>query len=186
MQRRLLDILAATSLLLSAAVVALWVQSYVAPNLLGAIFDEGSYAIRSADGRLEARHCRQWGGPANVRIVWDRRALDQYRDDPRPNLVPPQILPPPASVGNGFGFARANTQVTTVSAATGVLCDLLTVPYWFVTMVCAAPMAGRLAMRKLAANRLRCGHCLACGYDLRATPLQCPECGMRAGHTAAA
>jgi hypothetical protein len=30
---------------------------------------------------------------------------------------------------------------------------------------------------KAARNRMRAGLCLNCGYDLRATPHECPECG---------
>lgn len=57
----------------------------------------------------------------------------------------------------------------------------LVVPYWFLTLVTGAPpacWAARWAARRLSRRRRRLrGLCPACGYDLRATPDRCPECG---------
>ena len=39
----------------------------------------------------------------------------------------------------------------------------------------ALPMAGVVVTRK---RKPKPGICLACGYDLRATPNRCPECGL--------
>lgn len=62
------------------------------------------------------------------------------------------------------------------------------VPYWQLTLPCWMPallfglpplvvfsFRGRRVLRRRQRRRL--GLCLACGYDLRATPARCPECG---------
>lgn len=48
-------------------------------------------------------------------------------------------------------------------------------PHWAAALAAAAPA---LWLRRHDPRR-RPGHCTACGYDLRATPQQCPECGHR-------
>jgi hypothetical protein len=53
----------------------------------------------------------------------------------------------------------------------------INVPYWFLACVAAALPA--VAIRRIRARRriARQGLCPRCGYDLRASPERCPECG---------
>ena len=51
--------------------------------------------------------------------------------------------------------------------------DLAFVPLWFPLAIGLWPVVALLVRRRHPGP----GHCLACGYDLRATPGRCPECG---------
>lgn len=52
----------------------------------------------------------------------------------------------------------------------------VTVPYWGVTAVFTMLPMFMLGWRMRRARRAARGRCVACGYDLRATPSRCPEC----------
>jgi hypothetical protein len=58
-----------------------------------------------------------------------------------------------------------------------------TVPYWMPLSAFGLLPVGRGLRRIVGAIRARRrtmrGHCAGCGYDLRATPGRCPECGKR-------
>jgi hypothetical protein len=51
-----------------------------------------------------------------------------------------------------------------------------TIPGWMLILSVAIPLAValRVAYRR---RQPAAGHCRHCGYDLRATPERCPECG---------
>jgi hypothetical protein len=53
------------------------------------------------------------------------------------------------------------------------LYDVVGVPFWFLSCV-----AGFLAWRLWKGREAVGNVCRQCGYDLRATPERCPECGM--------
>ncbi|HEX4797626.1 MAG TPA: hypothetical protein VH370_27780 [Humisphaera sp.] len=48
-------------------------------------------------------------------------------------------------------------------------------PFWF--GVLPAAWIAAASLRRWKQRRIRPGFCPVCGYDLRATPLRCPECG---------
>lgn len=58
---------------------------------------------------------------------------------------------------------------------------VLRVQHWLLAMICGAwPMTSLFLATRRAIKRRRlmqAGCCKACGYDLRATPQRCPECG---------
>ena len=58
-----------------------------------------------------------------------------------------------------------------------------TVPFWgfLVGLSCVA-----YSLRGARSRGGKRGHCATCGYDLRATPARCPECGSRSAATPAA
>ena len=59
------------------------------------------------------------------------------------------------------------------------------VPYWALFLLTAALPALYLVLWRRGRRRSRTGLCPTCGYDLRATPERCPECGTEVPITAA-
>jgi len=53
------------------------------------------------------------------------------------------------------------------------------VPYWFPAVMGVVPVA-MVVRAERRRGRIAGGACAVCGYDLRATPDRCPECGTRA------
>ena len=81
-----------------------------------------------------------------------------------------------------FGFERTDTAWDMsfgywAAPAWIVRAREYTIPYWSVALLFglapAARLIGILRLRRLTQS----GRCPTCGYDLRATPERCPECG---------
>ncbi|HSU68157.1 MAG TPA: hypothetical protein VLJ39_14865 [Tepidisphaeraceae bacterium] len=53
----------------------------------------------------------------------------------------------------------------------------LSIPLWILLAVFATPSIFELALLARRRRRVNSSLCVACGYDLRASPDRCPECG---------
>ena len=181
MRRRLPNFVTALSLLLCAATLVLWVRSrFVEDLLLWRRVDGARWVVSSPGAVIFGIELANWS-------AWttDSHGLHYERGPASPtaqHLARMLLL----GVGPndkfeywtaaGFGWYRWRPASHASHFAR------LVVPLWAVTVVTAALPAFRVAR---ALRGRRPGVCAACGYDLRATPGRCPECGTAAADPAA-
>ena len=157
MKRRILTFLSALSLLLCVAVCVLCVRSYW-------MADVATRSGSAIDWQFRSNH-----GCLTISRVWHESASD----------VPWRASSEPACAPSQAGFAGFSHQHIVYDV--GIFADFerrdAAVPHWVVSLLLAIPPALwlRAAARRRRSRRL--GHCGSCGYDLRATPDRCPECG---------
>ena len=167
-KRRLFTILSALSLLLFAAVVALWVWSYFRSESISRVRSGGiKERISAASGSIIASRTDGHRGEPD----WFHERYVVYSSPP---LSPDSVMPDPHLRGGefaGFAWYYYGPEVH------WTIDRLLIVPYWFVAMLTAIHPAC-LGVRWYSSHRRHArGLCPSCGYDLRATPGRCPECG---------
>ena len=152
------DFFALLSAALFVGVCVLWVRGHWRQDDLSADFAGRAYQLTSGGGRLLVARSRP-GLPASPRpegVRWSSMPTFRWDD----------------SYGTPWLATRRPVGLATVRtpSAGGVL-----VPQWLACLAAAPLPAAWLAGRD--ARHPRPGHCPACGYDLRATPHRCPECG---------
>lgn len=161
---------------------ALWLRSYQQTRTGSWAYDPTtSYFVSSHQGRIEFVRQKalspQEAAQANMKVTGpqDVATFGEFKisgiiparpDAPKIqagalwfNIDPHKIYTPFL----GFGWVRAP------------YLSVLAIPYWFVVLSSLAALIW--LRRRVHLKRHVLGHCSACGYDLRATPDRCPECG---------
>jgi hypothetical protein len=153
---------AAVSAVLYVAVCSLWVRSHKVADAVGWSWATGAVQGGTASGRLRVSGHRlpegqTYAPPHLLHIAYPAEA-----DPPTKRF--------PATWSNlGFAFERRRNPDS----------FMLLVPLWVIALAAAGATSAfhRASRRLLRAARLAARLCPSCGYDLRATPGRCPECG---------
>jgi len=172
MKRFALTFAAAGSILLIIVTAILWARSYSHWDESGYQTDSGRmYGATSRLGAISFDITDGW--PAGQ--VWNGRVL--FESDPL--LV--SALPAPSEWSwLGFGLHRKTMSIgieRTGWIGTARIVAVV-VPHWAIILVLGLVVMLTAAPLVRQHRRSRRGLCVRCGYDLRASPERCPECGL--------
>ena len=169
--RWMLNGVTAVSVVLALAVAGLWVGSYWRALFVAATND-ATLKIRGVhvcQGRVLFSSFKIRGTSPATFNSW-------YAEYPKfrgliykLDAIQPQSL---SCKHNFLGFGWAFSEKLRIAEVKAYF----VIPFWFFQFLIVALPAIRL-FGFLRRNRPVPGHCLTCGYDLRATPDRCPECG---------
>jgi hypothetical protein len=190
--------LAALSLLLCLAALGMWVRGFVVVDVVHRVehhqraAETGDDSVRITSGRgvvavnvMTSREALTW-----PQVFMDRSGKQHVRTVPPPDrtwvtwshatMEPERLTLLRRNVWQWLGF---NLHSATRRTNTGGLRTerAFRVPWWLIAAVLALPPLLATRRRGLRRQRRAKGLCEWCGYDLRATPGRCPECGREEG-----
>jgi hypothetical protein len=162
MRRRLLTLLSALSLLLCVGTCVLWQRSDSVGYEISIAPSHDTLSLASEPNGFQA--CVVFGENKPERI--DARAVQWYGPD-----RPVYMWIPPSSRFLDFRWGRDRFRPSLQQWR-------LVVPYWFVAILSGIhPLRSARAIILARRTLPQTAKCVRCGYDLRATPERCPECG---------
>ena len=170
---------------LSAGAAAAWVRSRGAEDELvwkwlrpdGQLLHESGAAVRSSKGGV--RVAVRWGTHLDhgATLNLEYHGTPGFSRAARPAAAYPAAAEPSAHAERaGFGVENGEYPWRWPGALRTRWVGV-TLPYWAVAMACGAIPLLWLRRARRRARAQGKGRCAACGYDMRATPDRCPECG---------
>jgi hypothetical protein len=196
LKRRLFNVLAGVSLLLCVPMAGMWVRSYQLVYIVDARTEtwpqSSVWRSRAVDLRLvQGYWIFHWGGdefkldhPEGISVGWGRSDAINYKRQHPGGLHwdyyswgvirvfnADNLLGIPHQYGFGYKYEFRN------NASRMDINHYVIVPAWLsIVLLLLLPVAWAYQWHRRR-SFYSAGCCRACGYDLRATPDRCPECG---------
>ena len=178
-KRHLFNTLALTSLVLGLMTAALWIRSGRDPNGIERIYyvHDRAYGVCSMSGMviIGVFWNLRWAESESPEFHWVRDEgmltdgyLTYFLTFTAAHWACPFGVICPFGV---VSFEQTNSDGVSVGERAVIA------PDWSVMLACLALPLTTLGRHLVRRRRNRVGRCPSCGYDLRATPDRCPECG---------
>jgi hypothetical protein len=168
-KRRLFNLLAAVCLILCAATCWLWYLSYDESDAFGSTREHSPLVAQANGSIILGLGSFEDEGPGHRRVL-DARAIDRIDDLTSLYIYGTDLA---WSCGRGGFYLAVSAPFT--DAQRRNWCVVF--PHCALLGVLAVTPLAWLANAGLRWRRRATHRCTRCGYDLRATPQRCPECG---------
>jgi hypothetical protein len=186
MRRKLFNCAAGVSLAVFAATVVLWIRGNWQCDQVNWFSQDHTLCLASANSVIVVMFGPNYKGPDAMPAFEDGW---QYRHYPAQNAGQEQVrvqIPLAKYHRLGWlGFAYDPNRLQTGSGTPRVVwysAHRLYFPHWSLAAIAGIlPSMWFWRWRRERVRRKR-GRCLNCGYDLRASPERCPECGASPPH----
>jgi hypothetical protein len=177
--RRLFTLVSALFLLLSVATVVLWARSYWRSDAIY-LSRWSLYSISSSKGGVV------WIVRTSVYTHFDGTVTSEpfspvWSISYSPEADFPRIAlwdSEHGALGAGYCDGMEFLWVS-VEGSEDTRCRMVALPYWMLSTAALAVVSVYPLRSIRSAGRARRSQCVRCGYDLRASPERCPECGTR-------
>jgi hypothetical protein len=167
--------------------IAIWIRSYSVSDYFGVVtvYEDGT-TVRSRSAGIV------WG-TGRIVIAWNATDIRQaraqlgrewFKDNPLGRTWKWSGNAPDSLINLGWndsfwgrlGFALILSE-NRPTASVHYRSYKVGIPCWLIASVASIPLLKRGVGALRRRRRLSVGACPSCGYDLRATPAMCPECG---------
>lgn len=192
MIRRVLPLVSAVSLLLCAALVVLWERSKTRHDYVCWRSGKTAYSAVSSGGEIQWTAVHYTYGSSPPRLTTNifihdpvEAVIDaiEHFDDPAFNLPYGHMSAPRSGWTQLFGSETGLFNGFHVGSppVPDYRYSYVAIPHWLLITITALLPVLRQCRTLTRFRRDHPGICGMCGYDLRATPSRCPECGTPAG-----